>query len=233
MLPAVNEHSQDRAPIPQSLLSPLNSRDVPAAFLQETWRRVHEGDPLARKEEDEMQRSLQLSNDERYQMMHRFRNQSSDGHFANLRKQARRMNSVDKEKLTEDQKVKEEFVEIAMRNLSGTESYEAKAREAAVNVSQRIHWQEQFERSINRLLQDFELSDVPSCRLNHLDRMHQWFEEQGGKQVRMGQPGPSYLTADPSERPLPGSTRDLPNKHAGSLSLAGAYSIGVPTPRRR
>mmetsp|Transcript_91534 Transcript_91534/g.262150 ORF Transcript_91534/g.262150 Transcript_91534/m.262150 type:complete len:234 (-) Transcript_91534:22-723(-) len=92
-------------------------------------------------------------------------------------------------------------------------------------VQDRREWQDNFERSITRLMVDFSLSDTPSCRLHHLDRMHDWFTTNGSKQTRVVQKGPSYLMAT-RDGPTPaGSTRNLDVRPSEtSLLLAGDYA---------
>merc|ERR1719436_269612 len=77
------------------------------------------------------------------------------------------------------------------------------------DLGSRIRWQEGFERNLKLLMVDFELSEVPSCRLNHLDRMHEWFTEHGAKQMRKVKKGPSYLTADRGQEMPAGSTKNI------------------------
>merc|ERR550514_2462194 len=92
-------------------------------------------------------------------------------------------------------------------------SFRVKAKsDDAASVTERIQWQEAFDKSVRRLFVDFELSDTPSCRLNHLDRMHSWFTEQGAKQARKAQKGPSYITADRSGVMPAGSTKNIPSR---------------------
>merc|ERR1719203_126978 len=52
---------------------------------------------------------------------------------------------------------------------------DGRQRQRDANLQERVEWQDSFDRRLKQLLTDFELSEVPSCRLNHLDRMHSWF----------------------------------------------------------
>lgn len=105
-------------------------------------------------------------------------------------------------------------------------------RKAQSGVADRLRWQESFNTSINRLLVDFDLSLVPECRLHHLDRMHDWFIEHGGKQQRKDKKAPNFLTADRNNMPA-GSASNIAHKLSGtSLILAGSYAMKSPrTPR--
>eukprot|EP00931_Biecheleriopsis_adriatica_P058033 TRINITY_DN34473_c0_g1_i1.p1 TRINITY_DN34473_c0_g1~~TRINITY_DN34473_c0_g1_i1.p1 ORF type:complete len:253 (+),score=23.39 TRINITY_DN34473_c0_g1_i1:33-791(+) len=95
-------------------------------------------------------------------------------------------------------------------------------------------WQDSVDRSVKRLMVDFDLSDEPSCRLHHLDRMHHWFKQHGPKNAstpaETAISGPSYLTADrASLEPLPaGSTMGL----AGQPSLTSELMASLYSPRQ-
>jgi hypothetical protein len=95
-------------------------------------------------------------------------------------------------------------------------------------LQERVDWQDAFDKSVTRLLLDFDLTLEPTCRLSHLDRMHNWFLDHGGKQQRKARKAPGYITADrTASRMPPGSTRDLGGKlSATSQLLAGSYIIG-------
>lgn len=73
----------------------------------------------------------------------------------------------------------------------------------------RIGWEESFKSNVKQLMVDFKLSSDPSCRLNHLDRMHTWFSKEGKKQVKKETASPNYLTFDKNSQPWPGSVRDI------------------------
>mmetsp|Transcript_101131 Transcript_101131/g.182532 ORF Transcript_101131/g.182532 Transcript_101131/m.182532 type:complete len:265 (-) Transcript_101131:130-924(-) len=95
-------------------------------------------------------------------------------------------------------------------------------------LAERPEWQETMDRKIKRLMVDFDLSDVPSCRLNHLDRMHNWLTNFGGGIAQSAAPGsPGYLTANRNSRqPLPaGSTSNIPvGLHPTTEMLKTMYS---------
>jgi hypothetical protein len=111
-----------------------------------------------------------------------------------------------------------EVARLAQQNAhTGSEQFEIQGRQV---------WQQCFESSVSRLLVDFDLTTDAQCRLNHLDRMHLWFTEQGGKQQRTAKEGPSYLTSPRGAKPMPGSTGDFSRQLNGrSLMLAGAYQM--------
>lgn len=98
-------------------------------------------------------------------------------------------------------------------------------RKDQYGLEDRIDWQDAFDKSVTRLMIDFDLTHAPHCRLNHLERMDNWFLEHGGKQQRKAKKAPSYVTADRTSTRMPaGSTRDLGGKlSATSQLLAGSY----------
>merc|ERR1719321_724962 len=95
-------------------------------------------------------------------------------------------------------------------------------------LQDRLEWQDAFDKSVSQLLIDFDLTFQPQGRLKHLDHMHDWFVDHGGKQQRKARKAPSYTTADrTASRMPPGSTRDLGGKLSGTFQLlAGSYIIG-------
>eukprot|EP00913_Durusdinium_trenchii_P027467 g25760.t2 len=85
---------------------------------------------------------------------------------------------------------------------------------------------------LRRLMVDFDLTDEPSCRLHHLERMHDWFVRHGPKGKAPAMPeigGPSYLRAERNSRePAPaGSTQNL----AGVLSPSRELMARMYSPR--
>jgi len=94
----------------------------------------------------------------------------------------------------------------------------------------RIGWEESFKSNVKQLMVDFSLTNNPSCRLNHLDRMHNWFGKEGKKQAKKETASPNYLTFEKHARPLPGSARDVaPPVSSLTLDLAGI----MKTPARK
>lgn len=184
--------------------------------------------PIEETAEEKMQiKSLQIKHDDRYDAMAHYRqhggSNASTGHFAKICKVNRRMYAL-KEDLAEAGN-DDTFEDIADREVEhAEENFERAPRQPPATVTDRIEWQESFDRSVKRLFQDFELTDTPSCRLNHLDRMHAWFTDHGAKQVRKVVQGPSYLTADRRGVMPPGSTRNIPSKLSATTQiLSSAY----------
>mmetsp|Transcript_9279 Transcript_9279/g.22120 ORF Transcript_9279/g.22120 Transcript_9279/m.22120 type:complete len:243 (-) Transcript_9279:125-853(-) len=92
-------------------------------------------------------------------------------------------------------------------------------------------WQDSVDRSIKRLMLDFDLTDEPSCRLNHLDRMHDWFVRHGPKRKapQRVDVGPNYLIAERRGREPPpaGSTMLV----SGVLSPTSELMSNLYSPR--
>lgn len=60
------------------------------------------------------------------------------------------------------------------------------------NLEGKTAYAESFDSTLKRLLIDFELSADANCRTNHLNRLHAWFHEQGGKKARQPKTGLHY-----------------------------------------
>eukprot|EP00928_Gymnodinium_smaydae_P015511 TRINITY_DN15738_c0_g1_i2.p1 TRINITY_DN15738_c0_g1~~TRINITY_DN15738_c0_g1_i2.p1 ORF type:complete len:210 (+),score=50.93 TRINITY_DN15738_c0_g1_i2:187-816(+) len=165
----------------------------------------------------EYERSLQLPLDERYKKMDHYRNhggsKNSTGHYARL--MARRTS-----------------VHGGADGIAEAETnVQVPGKKAAASDS-RVAWQMTFERSVNRLMEDFDLTDVPQARFNHLDRMDTWFTMHGAKQAKKGEKAPDYLRADQNAPPPPGSARTVAGNLGGaSLALAGVFVMGSTSPR--
>lgn len=95
----------------------------------------------------------------------------------------------------------------------------------------RIGWEESFKSNVKQLMVDFNLSNNPGCRLNHLDRMHHWFAKEGKKQTKKETLSPNFLTFEKNARPLPGSVRDVPQP-VDNLTLDLAGILKTPAKRR-
>jgi len=181
----------------------------------------------ADQDQSDTVKSLQMGRDERYIKMDYYRkyggSAAADGHFQRLSKTNRRMHG-----LVEDQAAITDGSQMV--NIAEREKEEEPWRldkKPAASVQDRVEWQEIFDRSINRLFIDFQLSDSPACRLNHLERMNTWFTEHGAKQTRKARPGPSYLVADRASPMPPGSSKNVPAKLSNtSLMLADIYTGG-------
>lgn len=87
-------------------------------------------------------------------------------------------------------------------------------------------WEQAFNGSVKRLLVDFDLSEDPKYRLNHLDRVHNWFVAHGHKKSRKVQKTPNYLKVEKNEPVPAGSTVHVSGQLSNtSLILAGSMSM--------
>jgi hypothetical protein len=130
-------------------------------------------------------------------------------------------------------------VEMEKQAQAGAESLSKNQRLFAVH--DRLVWQQEFGRSVDRLLVDFELTQDPNIRVRHLDHMYGWFKDQGGKQERKIAHAPNYLTLDnlvpptaPGQEPMPpppGSARGMGGEpSAAAVALSTVYDMPL-TPR--
>jgi len=73
----------------------------------------------------------------------------------------------------------------------------------------RTNWEESLTTEVRHLMVDFKLSNDPKCRLNHLERVHDWFSREGRKKAKqMSQPASRhFLTFEKYQAPRPGSLR--------------------------
>jgi len=182
--------------------------------------KVHpDGAQTSQEEEEQILKSLRLPGDPRFAEMKNY-TESSAGqeHFARLlsRRTAKLGDDISQQ------------VEKGAARFDHLELTDDRNRPAQLGgLQERSDWQQAFDKSVKRLLIDFDLSPVPSYRLNHLDRMHTWFTQHGGKQQRKAKEGPSYLVADRSGVMPPGSTSHLSSKRY--VSPRGIDSI-LPSP---
>jgi len=185
------------------------------------------------KESDDMiSRSLRIKNDIRYQTIDNYLKNSGtgDSHHVRLLRRNRQMRGLPQEQtvLKEDSS----HAEITRWNAEFDESdvfgsRKQSMKEPETNIQGRTEWQESFDYRVRRLLQDIDLTEAPDCRLNHLDRMHEWFEEHGAKQTRKAKEGPSYIKLDRTEERPAGST--LRNSSLPAVALApGGRRRGAP-----
>jgi hypothetical protein len=212
-LPNVSAHPVNISAPVNRTFKELNFRSLPGSRFQP---------PAAEEESDLVLQSLRLQGDERFQAIRHYRDtRSDDKHFEELMKK----HTVKRVSVTKGMApVDSSFTDVAEMELSMNKE---KAGVRCNALADRIKWQEAFDKSVNQLLIDFDLTHEPSCRLNHLDRMHHWFLEHGGKQQRKAKKAPSYLTADRTASRMPaGSTRDVGGKLGGtSQLLAGSYVV--------
>lgn len=177
--------------------------------------------PPPDEENSLVQKSLKLTSDERFQAIKYYKdNAHTNDH----------LNRLMDNKASETVAAAENADELTFEDIANRETNEKKktgqggAKRAQNNLAERMDWQEAFDKSVNRLLIDFDLTHAPEPRLNHLDRMYNWFEDHGGKQQRKARKAPSYIIADRNEKMPAGSTKNVPNKLSGtSQLLAGAF----------
>eukprot|EP00927_Polykrikos_kofoidii_P057362 TRINITY_DN51479_c0_g1_i1.p1 TRINITY_DN51479_c0_g1~~TRINITY_DN51479_c0_g1_i1.p1 ORF type:complete len:269 (+),score=47.90 TRINITY_DN51479_c0_g1_i1:103-807(+) len=186
--------------------------------------------------EEEKLKSLRIRSDDRYEKMEYYRNHggtsATTGHFARVCGTNRKMRGLAEEKKAVN--ADNSLAEIAELEMEEPVNDWEKRAAPVNNLQNRVAWNEEFDRAVKRLFVDFELTDVPSSRLAHLDRMHQWFEEHGAKQTRKSEQGPSYLKAERSGKMPPGSTKNIANKLTDtSLVLLGNYVSGSRSPNSR
>eukprot|EP00927_Polykrikos_kofoidii_P021084 TRINITY_DN20092_c0_g1_i1.p1 TRINITY_DN20092_c0_g1~~TRINITY_DN20092_c0_g1_i1.p1 ORF type:complete len:265 (+),score=43.43 TRINITY_DN20092_c0_g1_i1:99-797(+) len=179
--------------------------------------------------EEETQRSLQIRNDDRYEQMQYYTEHggtaAETGHFARVCRTNRRMHGKDelKKNIHADASLKD----IAEMEIQEPVNEWEQRQKPSNSVTERVEWNETFDRAVKRLFVDFDLTDVPSSRLAHLERMHTWFEEHGAKQTRKSQQGPSYITAERSGKMPAGSTRNIAAKPSdAALVMVGSYVTG-------
>mmetsp|Transcript_81663 Transcript_81663/g.141988 ORF Transcript_81663/g.141988 Transcript_81663/m.141988 type:complete len:243 (-) Transcript_81663:156-884(-) len=188
---------------------------------------------VVNEEDDLRTKSLRIIQDPRFQEIKHHTSVQKEGgghHLARLMKN-RRCSAVPEGGLPQISGAQSmSFKEIVELEEQSPEKEEE--RKLQSGVVDRLRWQESFNNNVNRLLIDFDLSLVPECRLNHLDRMHEWFIEHGGKQQRKDKKAPNFLTADRNNMPA-GSAANISSKLSGtSLILAGSYAMRSPrTPR--
>jgi len=172
--------------------------------------------------------SLRLKTDTRYQTMENYRDSggmhSSSSHFQKMMRRNRRMHGLPEEEPVLDKDSDHKAVSEWDREFKeSTVAMQRQMREPPSTIQDRVAWQEGFDKNVRRLLQDFDFNDSPGCRLNHLERMHYWFNTHGAKTARKAKLGPRYITVDRNAAPVPGSARHL-------SSPVGAASLS-PSPR--
>jgi hypothetical protein len=163
------------------------------------------------KDEELARKSLRIAGDIRFKEMKHYADSASNGrnHFHRVMLGRGRLAELTKEEMPPDDPA----------------SHDVTRREAFA-LQDREDWESSFEKSINRLLVDLDLTHDPQARLNHLSRMHDWFVEHGAKQQRKAQAGPAYLIADRNSEMPPGSTKRLGCKRVGqSFVLVGTHSL--------
>lgn len=101
------------------------------------------------------------------------------------------------------------------------------------SVDARLAWRQEMDRQVKRLLQDtnFVLDDrideevKHTLRVNHADRMYDWYGKHGMKQARKERVAPAHLRFNHEDPVMPGSLR-RPSQVAPAL-LAPPATIEV------
>lgn len=198
-------------------------------FIQKTYKE-REKPPEPDVADILREQSVKLPTEPRFKEMKHYAqiDHMASGHFARLtrnRKKAAAGEEVtDDHHISEDKKGDVDFDGIDV-------NIDAPQAKAIGDVENRLLWQQTFDRTTKRLLVDFDLSEVPTCRLNHLERMHSWFTAHGQKQTRKAKAAPSYIALDRktlgAEMPA-GSTMNFQTKPSSAAVelLAGASFTG-------
>jgi len=115
-------------------------------------------------------------------------------------------------------------IEFKESTVSMQRAAEGQMREPSSTIQDRVNWQNGFDTQVRRLLQDFEFSDSPGCRLNHLERMHHWFQHHGAKTARKAQLFPGFITFDRNSSPVPGSAMHLRSDRSTPATPRSTFS---------
>lgn len=209
-LPSVSAHPVNIHAPKRRELKELNFHSLPGTKFQP---------PQEAEDQDCVMQSLRLTVDPRFQAIKHYRDtRGDDRHFQELMKGRGAL--PDKSNITC-------AADLSFNDIANMECNTAAEKQTAkcYALQDRVRWQEAFDKNVNQLLIDFDLTHEPSCRLSHLDRMHAWFTEHGGKQQRKAKKAPNYITVDRTGHRMPaGSTRDFGGKLSGaSQLLAGSY----------
>lgn len=170
----------------------------------------------------ETTRSLQLKNEARYKEIEHFTEGAWRSHFYRMCQQ-QSSGSSGEAAAAGSGKRQSQFRMDSTMQAGGDTAQVAPPGAALDNIQGRIQWQEDFDLTTKRMMIDFELSEGDAkCRLNHLDRLHDWFKESGGKQARKAEKAPNYLTTKKNDPPSPGSARSV----QGPLSSTAVILAG-------
>lgn len=120
-----------------------------------------------------------------------------------------------------------------LKNSVGNQAFNP-TQEAESEIQARLQWRQEMDRSLKRLMIDMEFAecslppeagrtkDFPNRKvplpteisdfrkklaMDKTDRVYDWYNRHGNKQVRKEREGPSYLRYDPKAPPIPGSLR--------------------------
>eukprot|EP00419_Tripos_fusus_P000064 CAMPEP_0172685360 /NCGR_PEP_ID=MMETSP1074-20121228/20185_1 /TAXON_ID=2916 /ORGANISM="Ceratium fusus, Strain PA161109" /LENGTH=265 /DNA_ID=CAMNT_0013504491 /DNA_START=53 /DNA_END=850 /DNA_ORIENTATION=- len=173
--------------------------------------------------EEAILQSLRLKNDTRYETMERYRDsggaRSQSSHFQRILRRNRRMHGLPEEEPTLNQEsnhmdISEWDIEFKESTVSMQKQAQNTLREPTASIQDRIAWQEGFDKNVRRLLQDFDFNDSPGCRLNHLERTHNWFQHHGSKTARKAKIGPNFITMDRNSPAVPGSALHVSERYS-------------------
>lgn len=138
------------------------------------------------------ERSVKLTSEPRFQEMKHYSIAGAGGHFARLTQQCNGSHTPG-----EPAAVESNALDPDASALGGPGPDPDLSRAKAISdLSDRVGWQLAFDSNMKKLLVDFDLTEEPSCRLNHLERMHDWFTTHGQKQARKAKPAPNYISLD-------------------------------------
>mmetsp|Transcript_29345 Transcript_29345/g.51403 ORF Transcript_29345/g.51403 Transcript_29345/m.51403 type:complete len:235 (-) Transcript_29345:151-855(-) len=227
-LPTISAHPVNIVSPEQRKQKPATLADVPNCKFKLEDQKMDDESAL---------KSLRLTSDRRFCEIKHYTESASAGHshLDRLMKNQRASQKIDPEaegvpNLHPGHNMT--FQQLAEMEQNSPDMQQARMR--LMGVQDRLAWQEHFDRSVTRLLIDFDLTTAPECRLNHLERMHSWFTEHGGKQQRKDRKAPNYIIADRKGEMPPGSTANLPAKLQDTAQiLASSYSKRGNTPRAR
>jgi len=193
-------------PIPGGQLPPISASDL-ARTCPCPWRTDVRN---LEKRGSEVLRSVRIRNEPRFKEIEHY-TRSSD-HFQHL---------IDRSGSETTTKRRSSLTTIKIEQIDSPE-----ANGLSKEVKERAEWQMAFDRSVKRLLIDFDLSDEPTLRLGHLDRMHSWFVTHGQKQRRKAKPPPNFLVIEKNGVVPGGSTQHISGKlSATALTLAGSMAM--------
>jgi len=177
--------------------------------------------PPPPRNRDVIVKALRIPVDPRFQEIRHFSNnaQSETGHFKKLCRKSVFGQALPQVPCHTDLS----FAEVVAMERSCKEA-SGQRKPVRDKVQERLVWQQGFETSVTKLLVDFDLTNDAQCRLNHLERMHKWYLQHGGKQGRKAKASPNYITTERAAVVLPGGTSGL-SQHLSNnaLVLQGAY----------
>lgn len=225
-LPTISAHPVNIVSPEQRRVKPVTLADVPNLKFKLDQQKM---------EAESAMKSLRLTSDRRFCEIKHYTLSASEGHehldrlMKNQRVSVKMDPEVEMPNLHPGHNMT--YQQLAEMEQNSPEMQEVRKRQ--LGVQDRLAWQEHFDRSVTRLLIDFDLTTAPECRLNHLERMHSWFTHHGGKQQRKDQKAPSYIVADRKGEMPPGSTANVPAKLQDTAQILSASYSKRGSPRAR